>query len=227
MIAQIVKPCQSIATTQVARDLRHDFIIRLATVLDSLPVSVVEYAQKEEDKEKDENKAETEDSKDDAEKKETAADEEEEEREDGLAGGPPLGDYTDDFLELNLKDALNNVEQYRNAVQKQKEASSTCVNLLLASHCQFGSQEAATSFDDMLSTLEALKETKTALRDAMELEGIDMEDDDEINNDAEDINEPLPWHKKKQDGNEMEMEKEKESTTKADGDAPAKRQKVD
>ena len=189
MIDQILKPCQSIATTQIARDLRHDFIERVSSMLQSIPASIIEYAKQEQDSMKEDTK-------------------EEEEipiREDGLRGGPLLEAYPDDFLDLNMNDTLHTVEQYHNAVESQKEARSTCVSLLLSSHCKFGSEDAAKSLDEILAKLDVLKQTKTLLRDAMELEGIEMDED--VNEQKEEIEyeplEPLTWYEKTVDRSDL------------------------
>ena len=108
--------------------------------------------------------------------------------------------FRDEFLDLNLKEALHTMKTYRDAIRHQCEMRKKCVHLLIESRCQFGSAEAAKEFLLWKDNLEKLSQLKLQLQDAMELEGcLDFEtsttskEADEEEENPVDKLEPLVW----------------------------------
>jgi hypothetical protein len=103
---------------------------------------------------------------------------------------------TDNVLDMDIDEALQNVETFRELVQKQHTAKQRLINLLLKSRCQFGSNEAAEAFYGLEDIKAKLQRRKDLLSDAMELEGLDIEEGDKA--EGEDIIKslaPLTWYK--------------------------------
>ena len=77
-------------------------------------------------------------------------------------------------------------------MKQQQEARKQLIRLLIQSRCQFGSNEAAEMYHSLDGMLETLKERKHLLSDAMDLEGLDFEADDQADvDDNEKKMEPL------------------------------------
>lgn len=93
---------------------------------------------------------------------------------------------SDEILDIDITDALENIRMYRDICVKLQKARQKCMSLLIESRCQFGSVEAAKEYYELDGRLEALKKQKGLLNDAMELEGLDFEDDDEDDGDKDD-----------------------------------------
>ena len=92
---------------------------------------------------------------------------------------------SDEILDIDITDALENIRMYRDICVKLQKARQKCMRLLIESRCQFGSVEAAKEYYELDGRLEALKKQKGLLNDAMELEGLDFEDDDEDDDNGE------------------------------------------
>ncbi len=138
---QILIPYRSIATSQIARELRHDAIERISTIVNSVNVPMKHDPEQQQQQQQIEHEQQ----------------------------------YTDEFLDLPLREALQTIEHYRNAIQHQYAARRQCVELLLKSRCQFGSTEAAEEFFSLQNKIKLLQQHILLLQDAMELEGLDFE----------------------------------------------------
>lgn len=110
---------------------------------------------------------------------------------------------TDNVLDIDLDEALQNVDTFRELVQKQHAARQRLVNLLLKSRCHFGSNEAAEAFFGLDEIQEKLQRRKELLSDAMDLEGLDVEEGDKTE-DKDIVKQlaPLTWYDKEMNGDE-------------------------
>ncbi len=113
-----------------------------------------------------------------------------------------LSKLSDDVLDLDLKYARQSLQSYKEAIRQQRKARLQCLHLLLQSRCSFGSIDAARSFCggegsevSLDAVLEKLKKRKETLVDAMALEGLDVEEDQEEKKlEAEEAQlKPLSW----------------------------------
>ena len=151
---QILGSCRSLATMQISRDVRSDAAVRISTALSTLSPDVEEACRNAiADAEGDASKAKVD-----------------------LASIPTI---SDDVLDLNVGDAIKNVQQYRELIVKQMEARKALIDLLIKSRCKFGSMEAAEAFYAIGEKERKLKKRRMLLQDAMELEGLDVVEDDE------------------------------------------------
>ena len=90
-----------------------------------------------------------------------------------------LRPLSEDVLDLDIQEALNEIQQFRNVLQRQRQARQTCIGLLMQSQSQFGSIDAAKPFEDVQEKLHLVKKRKLVLSDAMELEGLDFVEEEE------------------------------------------------
>jgi len=164
---EFLEPCKALATFQIARDLRADTAAHLSSILSAVSDEIKQSYQ-------------------------------------GLSSddlSPELVQnlsirLTDNVLDMDIDEALQNVETFRELVQKQHTAKQRLINLLLKSRCQFGSNEAAEAFYGLEDIKAKLQRRKDLLSDAMELEGLDIEEGDKA--EGEDIIKslaPLTWYK--------------------------------
>lgn len=135
-----------------------------------------------------------------------------------LSDPESLSKIPDEVLDLDLQYARQSLQTYREAIRQQRKARLQCLQLLLASRCSFGSMEAARAFCgnggasdagddsndndggddaniDMDEVLEKLKKRKDILVDAMALEGLDVEEDEEEKKSSKEDEslKPLGW----------------------------------
>ncbi|KAL7552760.1 hypothetical protein ACHAWF_015998 [Thalassiosira exigua] len=193
--SQFLDACKVIASIQIARDLGSDAAVGLSSALAGVPPEVEEACGKILAARK-----EKEDGKDGA----TVPDITELVSEDALSSLP------EDVLDLDLKRARQSLRSYRETIKRQRQARLQCLQLLLASRCSFGSMEAARAFCgggggddaggdvaavDMDTVLEKLRKRKEVLVDAMALEGLDVEEDEEEKRTEkeEEALKPLDW----------------------------------
>jgi len=116
-----------------------------------------------------------------------------------------LSNLPDDLLNLDLKYAKKSLQTYKEAIRQQRKARLQCLQLLLQSRCSFGSMDAARAFCggegsdvNMDNVLDKLKKRKEILVDALALEGLDVEEDEEekkMEKDEEELK-PLIWFSK-------------------------------
>jgi hypothetical protein len=165
---EFLEPCKALATLQIARDLRADAAAQLTSILASVPEDVKKSYRG------------------------LKGDEITEEQVEILSV-----QLTDNLLDVDLDEALQNVETFRELVQKQHAARKHLVNLLLKSRCQFGSNEAAKAFFGLDEILNKLQRRKDLLSDAMDLEGLDFVEGDKTGeNEASKILDPISWYDK-------------------------------
>lgn len=167
---------------QISRDLRNDAAVRISTALSTLSPDVEEACRKAlDDADGDVSKAKVD-----------------------LDSIPAI---SDDVLDLNVDDAVKNVQQYKEIVVKQREARKALIDMLIKSRCKFGSMEAAEAFYAIDEKEEKLKKRRLLLQDAMELEGLDVLEDEEGKEDdnmeaadltgaEEGVLAPLTWYEK-------------------------------
>mmetsp|Transcript_12569 Transcript_12569/g.27899 ORF Transcript_12569/g.27899 Transcript_12569/m.27899 type:complete len:512 (-) Transcript_12569:176-1711(-) len=182
---QILGSCRSLATMQISRDVRSDTAVRISTALSTLSPDVEKACHKAlADADGDMSKAKVD-----------------------LESIPTI---SDDVLDLNIDDAIKNVKQYKEIIVKQREARKALIDMLIKSRCKFGSMEAAEAFYAIGEKEEKLKKRRLLLQDAMALEGLDVLEDDEENEDDDtetDLNgadegelAPLTWYEKEKAG---------------------------
>jgi hypothetical protein len=178
--SQFLEACRVIASIQITRDLGSDAAMNLSSALSGIPQEVEEAC----------NSILT------------------NQRKNGDANEKVpvemLSQISDEVLDVDIKYARQSLQNYREAIRQQRMARLQCLNLLLQSRCSFGSMEAARAFyggDDaagdvnMIAILEKLKKRKEILVDAMALEGLDVEEDEEEKKLAKEEEEltPLSW----------------------------------
>merc|ERR1712071_155802 len=153
-------PCKSIATMQIAREIRNDTAARLWNALQTIPKEMEDYATKLRKQNENNN-----DNNDESPELDPEID---------IAKLPHLDDQV---LDLDIVEALNEVKQFRDVVLRQRQARKRCIDLLIKSRCQFGSMDAAQAFEDFGAKLRNVKKRRLLLSDAMELEGLDFVED--------------------------------------------------
>mmetsp|Transcript_3654 Transcript_3654/g.5593 ORF Transcript_3654/g.5593 Transcript_3654/m.5593 type:complete len:467 (+) Transcript_3654:86-1486(+) len=174
---EFLEPCKAIATLQIARELRSDTALHYSSYFNTLSQDVQNIC--EEAKQQEEATG--------------TAPEISEEEADALSLR-----ISDDLLDLDLDEALQNVRTFREIVQKQSAAREQLIHLLIKSRCQFGSEEAAEAFYKLDDDAKLLEIRKGLLSDAMELEGLDFEEEQEkkaTKNTKGDKLPPLSWYK--------------------------------
>eukprot|EP00978_Attheya_sp_CCMP212_P041610 scaffold240605_cov47-Attheya_sp.AAC.1 len=155
---ELLVSCKSIATTQIARELRNDTAVQLSSVLSKVPKDLYDKLKLLEN---------------------------EDDKKELVMSGP--SSLSDDILDLDVEDAIQTVQSFRDIIAKQQEARRACIQLLIASRCQFGATQVATEFHELQHKATVLETQKLTLSDAMELEGLDFEqiDDDHKNENDE------------------------------------------
>lgn len=179
--SRFLDACKVIASIQITRDLGSDFAMTLSSSLSSIPPDV--------DKACSTILMQRKNGQD-----ETPVTE--------LLPSDSLSTLPDDLLNLDLKYARQSLQTYKETIRQQRKARLQCLELLLQSRCSFGSMDAARSFcggDDsdvnMDNILDKLKKRKEILVDAMALEGLDVEEDEEEKKmeKDEELLKPLDW----------------------------------
>lgn len=145
---------------QISRDVRNDTAVRISTALSTLSPDVEEACRK-------------------------AIADADGDVSNATVDLDSIPTISDDVLDLNVDDAIKNVQQYREIIIKQREARKTLIDMLIKSRCKFGSMEAAEAVYAIGEKEEKLKKRRMLLQDAMELEGLDVVDDDEGKDDDE------------------------------------------
>jgi hypothetical protein len=146
-----LEPVRQIATLQIARDLRNDSAVQLSSLLSALPEDL----------------------------RRICADVAETEQEHTLENDQAR-DFSirvnDELLNKDLDEELRNVHAFRDICQRQLLARKQLIGLMIASRCEFGSREAAAAFLSSEQTKAELQRRQQILVDAMELEGLDVEE---------------------------------------------------
>ena len=91
---------------------------------------------------------------------------------------PPIPDAV---LDLDIREELANLRNYKELIIEQKKARQKIIQLLYKSRCKFGAKEIAEMFYSMDNAGESLQKRKAMVLDAMELEGLDVETTDNNN----------------------------------------------
>ena len=183
-----LEPCKSIATMQIAREIRNDTASRLWNILKTIPNEVEDYIKSIQN-EKDDVNNNNNSNIDNTQKLD-------------LSKLDELPTMSDEILDLDITDALHEVKQFRDVVVRQRQARKKCIDLLIQSQCQFGAMEAAQAFEDFGVKLRQVKKQKLTLSDAMALEGWDFVEDggdeagDEDGTGDGEVLESFPWFKK-------------------------------
>jgi hypothetical protein len=170
--SDFVDPCRAVATLQIARDLRNDGAVQLSSMLTALPNEVQAecseaVAAGDAYKGLDEEKA----------------------RDFSLKTSEAL-------LEMDLEEQIQNVRNFRDIVERQRKARKELIHLLIQSRCDFGADDAAAAFYQADRAKDELKKRKQILMDAMELEGLDVEEDNgQASETIEEELPPLTWYK--------------------------------
>jgi hypothetical protein len=178
--SQFLDACKVIASLQITRDLGSDAAMNVASVLSNIPLEVVEacstvLAQQVNGQEKVTPIAD-------------------------LLSTESLLNLPDEVLDLDINYVRHSLQMYKEAVRQQRTTRAQLLHLLLQSRCSFGSVDAARTFyggekGDVNVILEQLKKRKDTLVDAMALEGLDVEEDEEAKKLAREEEEflPLSW----------------------------------
>jgi len=183
---EFLEPCRAIATLQIARDLRNDNAVQLSSLLQNMPEDVRAFTAQ------------------------TA-----EQGTSGVLEEAQARDFTkrtaDQLIDMDLVEALQNTRTLRDIVRQQSAARRQLLELLVASRCKFGAEQAAKAYHQ-IDTSE-LKRRAEILSDAMELEGLDIAEEESKAKAAKDIDDeelpPLGWYNPEEES------------------SPKKRQKVD
>eukprot|EP00581_Thalassiosira_minuscula_P011141 CAMPEP_0183719210 /NCGR_PEP_ID=MMETSP0737-20130205/12257_1 /TAXON_ID=385413 /ORGANISM="Thalassiosira miniscula, Strain CCMP1093" /LENGTH=570 /DNA_ID=CAMNT_0025948921 /DNA_START=39 /DNA_END=1751 /DNA_ORIENTATION=+ len=222
--SQFLDACKVIASIQITRDLGSDSAMNLSSTLSKIPSEVEEACNTILTKQQSNDNETTTTT--------TAAP-----AITDLLPVESLSNLPDDVLNLDLKYARHSIQTYREAVRRQRKARLQCLHLLLRSRCSFGSMEAARAFcgasgkrkkdgsdaddnggdgDDAMGEnninmdeiLDKLKKRKEILVDAMALEGLDVEEDEEEKKmeKEEEALKPLDWFLKEEEEDEKGKE---------------------
>lgn len=164
--SQFLDACRKIASIQITRDLGSDAAMNLSSVLSSIPLEVEEAC----------NTILTQQL--NGQDKTTPITD--------MLSMESLSSLPDEVLDLDINYVRRSLQTYKEAIRQQRTARVQLLQKLLQSRCSFGSMDAARAFcggEDsnvsMDTILEQLKKRKETLVDAMALEGLDVEEDDE------------------------------------------------
>lgn len=169
--SDLVEPCRSVATLQIARDLRNDGAVQLSSLLSALPEEVrAECAEA-------------------AEAQDAYGELDEEKARDFSVKTSEV------LMDMDLEEQLQNVRNFRNIVERQRTARKELIHLLIQSRCNFGADDTAVAFYQADRAKAELMKRKQVLVDAMDLEGLDVEEDKSLANEAAADEElaPLTW----------------------------------
>jgi hypothetical protein len=190
---ELLRHSRQIATFQIGRDLRNDGAVQLSSLLASLPRDVRAALEAP--------------------------------ASGGDEGGQPVTldedaarDYSarvsQALLDMDMDEKLQDVLHFRELVQKQQLERKKLLDLLVASRCDFGANQAAAAFLKADRSMGDLVERRQVLLDAMELEGLDVSKEEASAKDVKlDDLPPLTWYQPEAAGAE-------------DGEPEAKRQRT-
>ena len=167
------EPCRAIATLQIARDLRNDGAVQLSSLLSSMPQDVRAACA-------------------------TAAENDNRYQLDAAKARDFSLRINSSLLDMDLDEQLQNVQTFRNIIDRQRQAREQLIHLLIQSRCKFGAEEAAEAFHTADRAKGEIESRKRILSDAMELEGLDVITDDKPGSETEEGNADLPplsWYK--------------------------------
>jgi hypothetical protein len=195
--SQFLDACKVIASIQITRDLGSDAAMNLSTALSNIPSEVEE-----------------------------ACNAILSQQQNGQGNITPitellstdsLSNLPDEVLDLDINYVRHSLQSYKEAIRQQRMARLQLLQLLLQSRCSFGSMDAASAFCggnnsdvNMDAVLEKLNKRKEALVDAMALEGLDVEEDEEEKKmEREEVEViPLSWFPGQSEGGKSDVENE-------------------
>lgn len=175
----LLESTRTLASLQIARDLRNDGAVQLSSLLSGLPDKIKQHA------------ASTSPSATEYEGDVTAE-----------LTADTLRDFAmqtpDELLDMDLEEQLQSIRMYRDIIKQQLTSRKELIHALIQSRCEFGAHKVADAFDNADRSREELQKRKLILIDAMELEGRDVAEEEKTNgttvkNDFA----PLEWHKKR------------------------------
>lgn len=103
----------------------------------------------------------------------------------------------DPVLDLDIKEELANLRNYKELIIEQKKARQKIINLLYKSRCQFGARDIAEMYYSIDDVDEKLQKRKAMVLDAMELEGLDVdgtENNTDENNEKKTSQKDFSWY---------------------------------
>jgi len=161
-VNEILQPCRTIASMQITRDLRSDVAHNVSTIFSTIPPEILDTCKSTLDTmtEKDIGNSTSDSTKPKVD----------------LSTIPPLPDAV---LDLDISATSENIRNHREIIAKQRDARQKSIEMLVKSRCQFGSSEAAGLFYSVDKHIQKLKDRKVRISDAMELEMIFDEENDE------------------------------------------------
>jgi hypothetical protein len=168
---------RTLASLQIARDLRNDGAVQLSSLLSALPDNIKQNALTNKDNEEVGNSPSTEE-----------------------LSNVTLRDYamrtSDELLDMDLEEQLQSIRMYRDIVKQQRTSRKELIRALIQSRCEFGAQNVAGAFDGADRSRAELHTRRLILIDAMELEGRDVTEEEKNAGIVEDNFAPLEWHKR-------------------------------
>jgi len=81
-----------------------------------------------------------------------------------------------DILDISLPDSIQEVTTLSKTITMQYEDRMSLLENLCACRCQFGAKEAAKEYFNAMGILKEIQKKKEVLEDAMELEGVDVDE---------------------------------------------------
>ena len=173
---QFLEPCRSIATLQIARDLRNDGAMQLSSLFSAMPEDIREACA-------------------------TAAEQDNHYELDETTARDFSLRIQESLLDMDMNEQLQNAKTFRNIIERQRKARQELIELLIKSRCKFGADEAAAAYYQADSVKPELLKRKQILTDAMELEGLDVMGDDKkaAGQETESELPPLTWYKPAED----------------------------
>merc|ERR1711862_52545 len=89
---------------------------------------------------------------------------------------PDLSILSDDVLDIPINEVIQEVQTLSKSIQTQYDARMNLLQQLYTCKCNFGSKTAAKEYYNVQEMLTMIQKKKEILEDAMELEGVDIED---------------------------------------------------
>merc|ERR1711862_65308 len=89
---------------------------------------------------------------------------------------PDLSILSDDVLDIPINEVIQEVQTLSKSIQTQYDARMNLLQQLYTCKCNFGSKTAAKEYYNVQEMLTMIQKKKEILEDAMESEGVDIED---------------------------------------------------
>lgn len=181
---EFIEHCKTIATLQIARDLRNDGAVQLSSLLSSLPDDIQKLCNSDTNT--------------------TVILDDMKSRDYVHRMNQP-----DIILHMDLNEQLLNIQNFREIIFRQQISRAKIMKYIIAARCNFGSNDSAIAYTNTTESLTSLLHHRSQLlSDAMELEGFDMAEADD-NGTKEPPHKkiktelsPLTWYQPPKDSNE-------------------------